>query len=287
MKTFTKTDELMAYVSELRAAGRSVGFTPTMGALHDGHFSLLRQSIEENDVSMCSIFVNPTQFNNADDLKKYPRTLKTDSAGLERNGCDILFAPTVDEIYPGGEEQYELDIDLNGLDTLMEGAHRPGHFAGVVQVVKRLLDIAQCDRLYMGQKDFQQFTIIDHMIRTLEMPVELRVCPIKRESYGLAMSSRNARLTEQQRQDACILYETLTRAKGWISTFSAKEIENIAMAMLTVPGFEPEYFSIVDGYMLRPVEDASQHDYVVACTAVWTGGVRLIDNMILKKEETK
>lgn len=283
MITFTKAKELIEYVSSLRAEEKSIGFTPTMGALHEGHFSLIRQSMEENDVSMCSIFVNPTQFNSAEDLDKYPRTLEIDSAGLEKVGCDILFAPTVEEIYPGGEDLYKLDIDLDGLDTMMEGAHRPGHFAGVVQVVKRLLDIAQCDRLYMGQKDFQQFTIVAHMIRTLDMSVDLRVCPIRREPNGLAMSSRNARLTAEQRDDASILSETLANAKQWIHTFSIEEIEKIAMQILTIPGFDPEYFSIVDGDTLKPVIDILKSDYIVACTAVWTGGVRLIDNMVLKK----
>ncbi len=282
MKVIHSTAELTALINDIKKEGKTIGFTPTMGALHEGHFSLIQRSVAANDVSMCSIFVNPTQFNNAEDLNKYPRTLEDDCRGLEDHGCDIVFAPTIGDIYPGGEEKWEVEIDLQGLDKRMEGEHRPGHFAGVVQVVKRLLEIAQCDRLYMGQKDFQQFTIIRYMIDYFDIPVELVVCPIKREEDGLAMSSRNRRLTVYHRSEAPILHKVLTKAKNWIEVKSVDEIEMIAMQLLDFPGFRPEYFTIIDGHTLEPIDSIAGVSEVVACTAVWAGDIRLIDNMILK-----
>lgn len=282
MKIITKTSELEEYVRPLKAAGKSLGFTPTMGALHKGHFTLIAKSIAENDVSICSIFVNPTQFNVAEDLEKYPRTLEKDAQGLEENGCDILYAPSVDEIYPDGDD-YEVEVDLNGLDKVLEGAHRPGHFEGVVQVVKRLLEVTSCDRLYMGQKDFQQFTIIRQMIVNLDMPVELRVCPISRDDDGLAKSSRNVRLTAEHRRRASIIYRVLKQSKVWIEEHrSSVEICTKALEYLSVPGFKPEYFDLIDGYTLQNISKPEEHEVIVACTAVWAGEVRLIDNMILK-----
>lgn len=282
MEVIRTTEELIVRIAELKNVKKSIGFTPTMGALHEGHYSLISRSLEQNDISICSIFVNPTQFNNADDLEKYPRTLEDDANGLEKAGCHILFAPSIDDIYPGGSDSYKVDIDLKGLDTKMEGEHRPGHFDGVVQVVKRLLDIVQCDRLYMGQKDFQQFTIIQHMIDTLGMSVQLIVCPILREDDGLAMSSRNRRLTPDHREKANIIHRVLTRSKEWLKSKSLTEIEETALEYMDVPGFRPEYFTLIDGTTLEPIHDKEGVDYIVACTAVWAGEVRLIDNMILK-----
>lgn len=282
MEVIRTTEELLKRIEELKNVKKSIGFTPTMGALHEGHYSLISRSLEQNDISICSIFVNPTQFNNVDDLEKYPRTLEDDANGLEKAGCHILFAPSIDDIYPGGSDDYKVDIDLKGLDTKMEGEHRPGHFDGVVQVVKRLLDIVQCDRLYMGQKDFQQFTIIQHMIDTLGMTVELIVCPILREDDGLAMSSRNRRLTAGHREKANIIHRVLTQSKDWLKSKSLSEIEETALEYMDIPGFRPEYFSLIDGTTLEPIHDKEGVDYIVACTAVWAGEVRLIDNMILK-----
>jgi len=282
MRLFKKTVELESYIKELRAEGKTIGFTPTMGALHDGHFQLVKQTIDENDISICSVFVNPTQFDQKKDLDKYPRTLDQDREGLEQTGCHILYAPTVDEIYPHGSN-YEVDVDLGGLDELMEGAHRPGHFAGVVQVVKRLIEITSCDRIYMGQKDFQQFTIIQRMIDVLKMPTKLVVCPIIREDDGLAKSSRNRRLTEVHRAKADILHRVLSQAREWLEeSRSPIEISIKAMDYLDVPGFKPEYFDIIDGKTLKKISHTGDTLLVVACTAVWAGEVRLIDNMILK-----
>ena len=282
MIVFEKTKELQDHISELKNKGLTIGFTPTMGALHDGHFSLIQNSNEQNDVSICSIFVNPTQFNQSSDLDKYPRTLEQDIVGLEKVGCDILFAPSVGEIYPNGSD-YEVEVDLEGLEAKMEGEHRPGHFDGVVQVVKRLLDITSCDRLYMGQKDFQQFTIINKMIEHLKMEVQLVVCPILREEDGLAMSSRNVRLTKQHRKKASIIYRVLCQAKEWLAEGkSSVEISYKAMEYLDLPGFKPEYFDIIDGKKLEKFKDTEPPDLIVACVAIWAGEVRLIDNMILR-----
>ncbi len=265
-----------------RAKGKKIGFVPTMGALHTGHFSLIRASQRENDITVCSIFVNPTQFNNTDDLVKYPRTLHADARALAEIDCDVLFAPEVEDIYPNGVHDTP-EIDLAGLDELMEGAHRSGHFAGVVQVVKRLLDIVLPDNLYMGQKDFQQFTIIRHMIGYFDLPVRLVVCPTLRERHGLAMSSRNVRLTPTHRRDADVIYTVLLASQRWIDFMPIREIEEKAMRFMTIDGFRPEYFTIVNGVNLQPIEELSDAQEIVACTAVWAGDVRLIDNMILRE----
>ena len=285
MRRISSASKILALIEKYKAEGKSVGFTPTMGALHAGHHSLINLSKAQNDITVCSIFVNPTQFNNADDLTKYPRTVETDCAGLEEIGCDIVFLPTTEEIYPGGEDNFAIDIDLEGLDTRMEGEHRPGHFVGVVQVVKRLLDIVPASRLYMGQKDYQQFTIIRHMIKVLEMETELVVCPIVREGDGLAMSSRNARLTARHRQKASIIHKTLSTAKQSIHTDTIGSITAEAMSSMDIPGFEPEYFTIINGHTLETIESITGVNEVVACTAVWAGEVRLIDNMRLIVEE--
>jgi len=256
-----------------------------MGALHDGHMSLIRQSAKQNDVTVASIFVNPTQFNQKDDLDKYPRDLKGDAALLKKNGCNYLFAPLPSQVYPK-DLITKVDLDISSLTSLMEGPNRPGHFEGVVQVVNRLLDIIGPDNLYMGQKDFQQFTVIDYMLSELESKTQLRVVPIVREADGLAMSSRNVRLDPELRPVTPIIHQTLLLAKSQLSEFSVEYIERKAIEKLTIPGFKPEYFTIVDGHSLLPVKRPQDHDLIVACTAVWAGDVRLIDNMILKGEIT-
>lgn len=283
MEIIYSTEALLERISELKNVKRTIGFVPTMGALHEGHYSLINTSLGQNNITICSIFVNPTQFDNANDLTKYPRTLKEDCAGLEKAGCHIVFAPTNEEIYPGGPDKFEVYINLEGLDERMEGEHRPGHFMGVVQVVKRLLDIVKCDRLYMGQKDYQQFTIIKHMINYYEMPVQLVVCPTLREKDGLAMSSRNRRLSRNHRERASIIYRVLCQAKEWLDTKSVIEIEETAMEYLSISDFRPEYFTLINGETLKPIENIQEETPIVACTAVWAGEVRLIDNMILKK----
>ncbi len=279
MKVFSKVKDLQAHLKSLK--NQSVGFVPTMGALHDGHISLMKQSIKRNDVTVCSIFVNPTQFNDKKDLKKYPRTLEKDSRLLEKAKVDILFAPGVKDIYPKGTK-HSVKVNLKGLDKQMEGAFRPGHFEGVVQVVHRLLDIVKPDELFMGQKDFQQFTIIQQMIRNLKMKVKLVVCPIEREKDGLAMSSRNRRLTKAKRRDAPIIYKTLKAAKRRMKTKTVQEVVEMSMKELGNPrGYNPEYFSIINGNTLKEIKKWSDSNYLVACVAVWAGEIRLIDNLIL------
>ncbi len=283
MRILKRVTSLQRHLSTIKEESLTIGFIPTMGALHEGHMSLVQQSVKENDITVASVFVNPTQFNQKDDLDKYPRDLAKDAKLLKKNGCDYLFAPLPSQIYPP-DLNTNVYIDIVHLTDLMEGPNRPGHFEGVVQVVKRLIDIVEPDKLYMGQKDFQQFTIIQYVIKGLELDVQLRVCPIIREDDGLAMSSRNVRLTEKHREISPIIYKTLLWAKDNILTESITTIETKAVAMLNEAGLKTEYFTIVDGRTLDKVTNVEQHQTVVACTAAWAGEVRLIDNMVLKGE---
>lgn len=278
------TAELTVYIDKLKQARKTLGFVPTMGALHDGHVTLARRSVKENDVTIVSIFVNPTQFNNKIDLAKYIRDLDGDALKLKPAEIDAIFAPTVADIYPTGTDTGS-DIDLGGLDAYMEGPSRPGHFKGMAQVVKRLLDLVRPDKLYMGQKDFQQFTIVDFFIKNLKIPTKLVVCPIIREPNGLAMSSRNERLSKPTREAAGIIYKTLRWIKRYHRTKSIDELIQVATAKINaVPPLEVEYISIVDGYTLIPILDFEHHSYVVVCTVVGAEGVRLLDNEILFKK---
>lgn len=283
MFVFQTHHELQQYLNARRQRGESIGFAPTMGALHAGHLDLIRHSKARHACTVCSIFVNPTQFNDPRDLEKYPRTPEKDLALLESVGTEVIFMPTVEEIYPP-ELDTRLNLDLGQLDKVMEGAFRPGHFQGMAQVVKRLLDIVQPDGLYMGQKDFQQFSIVGHMIRVLQLPVELVMVPTVREVDGLAMSSRNVRLSPGQRAVAPLIYQSLSWAKTQLGKTPVPDIEREAMNRLrAVPEFRPEYFQIVDGRTLMPVIDPSMHSWIVACVASWVGEVRLIDNLEMKK----
>jgi pantoate--beta-alanine ligase len=278
MKTVTTVAELQDILQKSKIGKRGLGFVPTMGALHAGHLSLIEKAKKKNEIVVCSIFVNPTQFNNKTDLAKYPRTLEKDGKMLKKAGCHILFAPSVEEIYPKGLNT-NVKISFNGLDKVMEGKFRPGHFAGMAQVVNRLLQIVNPDHLYMGQKDFQQFTIVAHMIKKLKYATTLVVCPILREPHGLAMSSRNERLTKDLRDRAAIIYKTLQWAKRNVHKLSIKELEKLALEKMTIPDFKPEYFSFIDGHTLKAVKEIDKHEYVVICVAVWAGEVRLIDNL--------
>lgn len=282
MKRLIKQSTIDKALRPHRRRGETIGFTPTLGALHDGHLQLMRRSQRECSTSVCSIFVNPTQFNDPSDLKKYPRTLKADKALLKSIGMDYLFNPSAEEVYPPGLDT-TVDIDFGQLGKVMEGAMRPGHFEGVAQVVKRLLDMVRPTHLYMGQKDFQQFTIIQHMIDRLDMPVELVVCPIVRDADGLAMSSRNRRLSPETRARATVLNDTLQYATSNYASTPIADLEQTCISKLTFGEFRPEYFSIVDGNTLQSIRDVTAHDYIVACTAVWAGDVRLIDNHILRQ----
>lgn len=282
MKVYKTVRGLQAHITKLKSKKKRIGYVPTLGALHNGHMSLIRQANANCDITVCSIFVNPTQFNETSDLDKYPRTFEADSTLLKENECDILFFPGPKQIYPPGLDT-TIALDFEGLDTVMEGAFRPGHFDGVAQVVKRLLDIVKPHELIMGQKDFQQVAIVRHMMTHFKIKTKLVVSPTIRESHGLAMSSRNERLSKKLRQDAAIIHETLQ----WIKDNQQKykkvvTLEKKALAMLSIPRFKPEYVSIIDGITLQSVNDIKKAKYVAVCTAVWAGKVRLIDNIILK-----
>ncbi len=283
MRLFETIADLREWLLEQRRSGHSIGFVPTMGALHLGHLSLVRAAEAAGDVSVVSIFVNPTQFNDPEDLRRYPRTPERDATLLQEAGCRALFRPDVEEIYPPGQD-LTVRLDFGPLTEVMEGQYRPGHFQGMVTVVKRLLDIVQPQRLYMGQKDFQQLTIVRAMLQRLAIPVELVACPTVREPDGLAMSSRNERLTPEMRAAAPALFRALAAAReGCLAGMAIAQIRPIAMSILKDAGLRPEYFELVDGCTLLPVEDPSTCPFLVACAAAWAGDVRLIDNLIVKE----
>lgn len=274
--------KLQGLIHKQKSLGKSIGFVPTMGALHEGHLSLAKKSCRQNHFSVVSIFVNPTQFNDKKDLEKYPRMLKSDLALLEDTGVHVVFSPGIEEIYPK-DEIVDDDIDLGDLDTTMEGRFRPGHFKGMAQVVKRLLDIVRPDQLYMGQKDFQQFTIVHYMIQKLQIPTQLIICPIIREKNGLAMSSRNERLSPPSRAAAGKIYQTLRLIKRYRQNKNVSSLVDYGIKRLSVPPFKVEYLEIVDGYTLRPIVQLKDSHYAVACIAIIVDGVRLIDNIVLHK----
>lgn len=284
MFIFQRVADLQEYLGRARQAGRSIGFVPTMGALHQGHLDLIRRAESETDLVVASVFVNPTQFNDPKDLEKYPRTPEKDAEALFSAGCNALFMPPVDEVYPPGRD-ITLRLDFGLLDKVMEGVFRPGHFGGMATVVKRLLDIVGPDRLFMGQKDFQQLTIVRDMLRQLNSPVQLVMCPTTREADGLAMSSRNVRLSPEMRAAAPVIYRILQESKEMFAHRSAAEIRETAFQQLEQAGLRPEYFEISDGITLAPVAHRQPGAYVVACLAAFAGDVRLIDNMVLQEPE--
>ncbi len=278
MEIVREITSLREKLHDRREKGAAVGFVPTMGALHQGHVSLVKQAAARNGCVVCSIFVNPTQFNEASDLDNYPRTPEKDAALLREVGCDILFMPEVEEIYPPGQD-LSLDIDFGALGEVMEGAFRPGHFEGVATVVHRLLRIVGPDRMYMGEKDFQQLAIVRHMVNALSLPVEVVGCPTVREEDGLAMSSRNRRLTAADRVRAGAIYHSLQWARSRAGSLSREELESGAGRLLMAAGLRPEYFLIVDPSTLQPLDMESDPKSGRACVAAWAGPVRLIDNL--------
>ncbi len=249
-----------------------------MGALHNGHLSLIDRAKNNNDLVVCSIFVNPTQFTNASDLENYPRPIEADIAKLTAAGCDVLFNPPVSEIYDDNEQWH---LNIGQLEFLLEGEFRPGHYQGVTQVVFKLLDIVKPTSLYMGQKDYQQFLVVSKMVELLNIPVKMVMCPIEREPGGLAMSSRNVHLSANEKQHALVLSQTLTWAKENFGTLPIYDLEQEAMARLqNQPGVEPEYFELADGKTLLSADENSST--IVALTAAKVGKTRLIDNMLLR-----
>ena len=280
LEIFSSRDAVHKYLVELRAAGKTIGFVPTMGALHAGHLSLIETARRQADIVVCSIFVNPTQFNDKSDLENYPRPVEEDVKKLKDAHCDIIFMPEVEEMYGKSESWH---IELGDWDNILEGKIRPGHYQGVTQIVKKLFDIVQPDYAFFGQKDYQQFMIISQMVRMLHIPVQLIVCPIIRENDGLAMSSRNVRLSSEERKNALALYRGLTKAAELFKTKSIDQIKNEVNAFLdSAPGIEPEYFEIYDAGNFKPITDKSAGS-IIALVAARVGKIRIIDNMILKQ----
>jgi pantoate--beta-alanine ligase len=277
MKTVNSIKDLKHLLAEERLKNRTIGFVPTMGALHDGHLSLVERCVEENDVCVASIFVNPTQFNDKSDWVTYPRTLDKDVALLEAAGCDYLFAPSEKEMYPEPDLRV---FDLGALSQVMEGVYRPGHFNGVAQIVSKLFDAVGTCRAYFGEKDFQQIAVIREMTKQMNLPVQIIACPILREADGLAMSSRNVRLTGEQRQKAPLVAHTLKDSTNLVPARSVRDVRNFVISTLNnEPLLDVEYFEIVDSRTLRSIDRWTETTHPIGCIAVFCGNVRLIDNI--------
>lgn len=281
MILFKKTADIAVYLLQQREQGNTIGFIPTMGALHKGHISLLHDSKKSNSVSICSIFVNPAQFNDARDFDNYPTTIEKDIDALEAAGCDILFLPSVLEMYPNGTEHAE-KYNLGYLETVLEGKFRPGHFQGVCLVMLRLLTIITADELYIGQKDYQQCMVIKKLVELKDIKTHINICPTLREAGGLAMSSRNMRLTELQRKQAVKIFETLSYLKEIIKPGDLKAIKQIATQNLREAGFKPDYFEIANAHNLEILNNWDGRTKTVALVAAFLGDVRLIDNLLLQ-----
>lgn len=273
-------ENLHAYLAAARSEGKSIGLVPTMGALHEGHASLVKRSVEENDVTVVSVFVNPTQFNDKGDLERYPRTLDADCTLLSSLGTDCVFAPSVEEVYPEPDTRV---FDFAPLDKVMEGVYRPGHFNGVAQIVSKLFMYVEPTRAYFGEKDFQQLAIIREMVRQQGFALEIVGCPIVREADGLALSSRNTLLTPEQRVTALAISKALFTSVKFADDHSLSETKQmVEQAIADTEGLELEYFEVVDGNTLQPVSTWDEADYIVGCITVYCGKVRLIDNIRYK-----
>ena len=280
MKVVNTVAALHAALADCPKEG--LGFVPTMGALHAGHRSLVERARKENDTVVVSVFVNPTQFNDKNDLKNYPRTPEADCAILEAAGADIVFMPSVEDIYPEPDTRV---FDFGLIDKVMEGATRPGHFNGVAQVVSRLFALVNPRRAYFGEKDFQQIAVIRAMVNDLKIPVELKPCPIVREESGLALSSRNTLLTDSERSIAVCISQALKTSVEFAKSHTVAETHDLVVGALNATnGLEVEYFEIVDGITLQPVDSWDDSDFIVGCITVYCGArpVRLIDNIKYK-----
>ena len=283
MIVFNTTKDLEDALEEVRAAGKKIGLVPTMGALHEGHASLVKRSVADNDVTVVSVFVNPTQFNDKNDLKNYPRTLEADCTLLASLGADYVFAPSVEEVYPEPDTR---SFSYPPIDTVMEGARRPGHFNGVCQIVSKLFYMVRPDRAYFGEKDFQQIAVVRAMVNDLKIPVELCPCPIVREESGLALSSRNSLLTDAEKRTAICISQALKTSVEFAKSHTVKETHDFVVGALNATkGLEVEYFEIVNGFTLQSVSSWDDADYVVGCITVYCGSrpVRLIDNIKYKQ----
>ncbi len=281
MKIIREPEVIQKEIIELKRSGKRIGFVPTMGALHDGHLSLVRQSKKENDITVVSIFVNPTQFGPNEDYQRYPRPFEKDKELLEKEEVDYLFYPSVEDMYPEGYETY---VILEKLPNHLCGLSRPGHFKGVATVVTKLFNIVQPDRAYFGQKDYQQAKIIQKMVRDLNFPIQIVMMPIVRESNGLAMSSRNTYLSEKERNDATVLYRSLRKAKEMILS-GEKDVSKIKEEMkkiISSVNSRIDYIEIVDPETLESLEIIPKNGKVVVAVAVFIGSARLIDNEIVE-----
>ncbi len=282
MQIITKKSELQAVIRACKQENKAIGLVPTMGALHEGHASLVRRAVEDNDICVVSVFVNPTQFNNKEDLAKYPRNIERDAVLLQSIGADYVFAPTPEEMYSAEEMNTTFEFDFAGLDQVMEGKMRPGHFNGVVQVVSRLFYLVQPDKAYFGEKDFQQLAIIHLMVERSSMAgtfgnLQIIDCPIVREASGLALSSRNERLSASEKQTALAISKTLFESLKWSKSASVAEVQQrVIDAINAVEGLEVEYYEIVDQSTLLPTDT---FDHAIGCITVYCGPVRLIDNI--------
>ena len=278
MQVLKSKNELVSLIDNYKKEGKTIGFVPTMGALHNGHLSLVKECKKNSDITVVSIFVNPTQFNDLEDLKRYPRTLDKDTELLKTVDCDLVFAPTVDEIYPEPDTR---KFDFGYLESVMEGARRPGHFNGVGQVVSRLFDIVRPDKAFFGMKDFQQGAIIKNMVKQLNYNIQIIPCPIVREENGLALSSRNTLLGEDYKKNAPHIYATLKKARNLASEMSVSDLKKwITDEINNNPYLETEYVEIVDDTTLKVTENWTEKGTKVACVAVYAGKIRLIDNIV-------
>ena len=287
MKILRTIKDATDFASHERQRGVSIGFVPTMGALHEGHMSLVDRMVSENDVSVVSIFVNPTQFNNPADLIAYPRTEKEDFALLAARGVSAVFAPSVEEIYPEGAKCGERKMfNLGHFAEVMEGIHRPGHFQGVAQIVSMLFSIINPDTAYFGEKDFQQIAVIRELIKNEGINVDIIACPIKRADDGLALSSRNKLLSQEERNAAPEIYAALKESIEYSKNNSVRSTHDIVVERInSIPCMRTEYFEIVDARTLMPVEEWEESPWIVGCITVWCGNTRLIDNITYRKPE--
>ena len=287
MKVFNKIVDLQNALFLARKQGKKIGLVPTMGALHEGHASLITKSIGENDITVVSVFLNPTQFNDQSDFDRYPRTLEADSRLVEACGADYIFAPSVKDIYPSPDARH---FEFPPVTTVMEGARRPGHFNGVCQVVSRLFYIVRPDSAYFGEKDWQQIAVVKQLAKYINSNVRIVECPIIRDPDGLAKSSRNSLLTKEERAIAPAIYQILRESIGYAETHSLKETRNMVVERINaIPELEVEYFEIVDGDSLLPVESWERSEYIVGCITVYCGKtpIRLIDHIRYKDRKNK
>lgn len=277
MEVVRTVAQLRSELDKARSKGLSIGLVPTMGALHDGHISLIDKARADNDIVVVSVFVNPTQFNNPDDLRTYPRTEEADCEKLRAAGVDYALIPTVEEMYPTPDTRV---FDLGPVAEVMEGAMRPGHFNGVAQIVSKLFDIVRPDRAYFGEKDFQQIAVIRRMAELEGFDLDIVACPIKREADGLAMSSRNVRLTPEQREIAPAIHRVLLSSIDWAKNHTvADTIRYVTDEINSFPHMQVEYYQIVDGPTMQPISQWSDTTQPVGCVTVYCGDVRLIDNI--------